>query len=421
MRDGASRLSRRPAVVVLAPGNYVAPLGVMRSLRPLGARVYGLATDRLSLWRLSRYSAGQLQIGENGSPSRTDPDATIEQLLLAGRELGGDAVLMPCSDEWALFVARHADRLSGCYRFQRLGYDLAQQLGDKLGLHALATEQGIASPPTVRPVDRLDAIRIAGSLAYPVVIKTAVSRAWGNQMAFANDPEELVSAFDRLDDAGNLICQRELPGRERGGWLFNGYFDDRSRCVVRFSGHKLRQWPAGRGITVFAEAVRNAEVEETAVRFLTAIGYRGAVDVDFLQDPVDGRYNILDVNPRLGGVFRLFEDRHGLDAARAMYLDLIGESFEQDGQRENRRLIVEGGYLVATLKTWRDGSSRPASSVREVASAEMATLRLTDPLPFTVLMASTIRIHTAARLRRFRKRDTGARPRRRAPQETPAV
>jgi predicted ATP-grasp superfamily ATP-dependent carboligase len=392
----------------------------MRTLRPLGARVFAPATLGTSLWKLSRHCAGLLQIGENGSPSTSDPNRTVEELLNAGRAIGGEAVLLPCSDEWALFVARYKDRLASVYRVATLGHDLARQLGDKQALHELATEHGVASPATVRPADRVEAIRLAPTLDYPVVIKSAISRA-ANQMAFASDPDELVAAFDRLGDPGNLICQRLLPGRESGGWLFNGYFDASGRCVAGFSGRKLRQWPAGRGITVLAEATRNGEVEETAIRFLTAIGYRGAVDVDFLQDPANGRYNILDVNPRLGGVFRLFEDRRGLDVARAMYLDLIGEPAEQEGQRTNRRIVVEGGFFVATLKSWRERLSNPAATWREVGGAEMATFRLSDPLPFAVHMAGTIKIHAAVRVRRYWRPRNRSRRGIPAQQETPAV
>jgi D-aspartate ligase len=389
---------RRLPVIVLAPGNYVAPLAVMRSLRSFGVAVYAPATRGVSLWRWSRYCAGLLQVGQNGSPSATDPEATVEELLAAGLALGGHAVLMPCSDEWVMFVARWAGRLAGMYRFPRLSHDLAQRLRDKHQLQSLATEKAVGIPASVRPVDAADAIRIAGTLDYPVLIKTSASRDNGNQMAVVSNPDELVAAFKLMGDPGNLICQRLVPGDDSDGWLFNGYFDDQSRCIARFSGRKLRQWPAGRGITVVAEATRNQEVEQIAVEFLTDIGYRGPVDIDFRRHPADGTYHLLDVNPRLGGVFRLFEDKQGLDVARAMYLDLIGEPIEQASQSGGRRFVNEGAFLVAMLKSWRTTLRAPGATIRELRGAEMRTFRWTDPFPFLVLMATVVRGHVASRL-----------------------
>lgn len=402
MSDEAnSPTSRRVPVIALAPGNYVAPLAVMRSLRSLGVPVYAPATRGVSLWRLSRYCAGVLQIGEDGSPSATDPEATVEELLAAGLVLGGRVVLMPCSDEWTMFVARWAGRLSGTYRFPRLSHDLAQRLRDKHQLQSLATEKAVGIPASVRPIDGADAVRFAEVLDYPVVIKTSASRDNGNQTAIVSNPDELVAAFKLMGDPGNLICQRLVPGDDTDCWLFNGYFDDESRCIARFTGRKLRQWPAGRGITVLAEATRNAEVERIAVGFLRGIGYRGPVDMDFRRDPADGSYHLLDVNPRLGGVFRLFEDSQGLDVARAMYMDLVGEPIEQVAQREGRRFVNEGAFVVAMLKSLPATVRWPGATIRELRGAEMRTFRWTDPFPFLVHMATVIRGHAASRMRRY--------------------
>jgi predicted ATP-grasp superfamily ATP-dependent carboligase len=362
-----------------------------------------------------------LQLGEDGSPSATNPEDTIEQLLAAGRELGGRAVLMPCSDEWTMFVAKWAGALSGVYRFPRLSHELAHRLRDKHQLQSLATERSVGIPASVRPVDGADAYRFAMMLDYPVVIKTSASRDNGNQTAVVSNADELVAAFRLMDDPGNLICQRLVPGDDSDCWLFNGYFDDQSRCLARFSGRKLRQWPPGRGITVLAEATRNPEVEQIAVGFLTGIGYRGPVDMDFRRDPADGSYHLLDVNPRLGGVFRLFEDGRGLDVARAMYLDLIGEPVEQARQREGRRFVNEGAFLVAMLKSWRTTLRTPRTTIRELHGAEMRTFRLKDPFPFLVHMATVIRGHAAARLRRHSASSSRGRRSNQTRAKTPAV
>ena len=36
------------------------------------------------------------------------------------------------------------------------------------------------------------------------------------------------------------------------------------------------------------------------------LGYRGILDIGYRYDARDGRYKVLDVNPRIGATFRLF-------------------------------------------------------------------------------------------------------------------
>ena len=124
---------------MLAPPNYLAPLGVMRSLRRLGVPVYALSTSSASLWMFSRFCAGLVSAGLNGSPDGHEPEATLGQLQRAGQALGGDVVLIPGSDEWALFVAQHAQELRHTFRFPDLSYELARRLCNKQLVFSLAT------------------------------------------------------------------------------------------------------------------------------------------------------------------------------------------------------------------------------------------------------------------------------------------
>jgi len=47
--------------------------------------------------------------------------------------------------------------------------------------------------------------------------------------------------------------------------------------------------------------------------------------VGYRFDARDGKYKLLDVNPRIGSTFRLFAAQNGLDVARALYLDVTAQ------------------------------------------------------------------------------------------------
>ena len=394
-------------VLVLGPPRYVGPLGVMRSLHPLGAPVYGLAHRRPSPAGVSRFSAGGVRAGDDGRPS-AEPERDLQELLDAGRRLGRGTVLMVGSDEWAFFVADHAQELSQWFEFPRVSPALVRELATKDGLYRLALRHGVPTPRIEFPTSAADAARIARELRYPVFMKPVVSRPRGQWKDIADDEAALLANYDLMAEPGpdpNVMFQEYIPGRDEDVWMFDGYFDRESRCLAAFTGQKLRQHPAHMGIASYAVSRRNEEVIETTVRLLSAVGYRGLVDIGYRFDARDGRYKVLDINPRLGGAFRLFVDRDGLDVARAMYLDLTGRPVPPIRSWDGRRWIKEDADLIA-LKYYRrlDGLKVRSWFWSVMQCDEGATFSVRDPLPFLLsigsLLQQTVTRRWTRRLRR---------------------
>ena len=73
-------------VLVLAPPRFIGPLGVMRSLRPFGARVYALSHESISIANSSRFCAGTFAIGRDGRPL-----GQSEAEIVSVHGLGGEA------------------------------------------------------------------------------------------------------------------------------------------------------------------------------------------------------------------------------------------------------------------------------------------------------------------------------------------
>ena len=378
-----------PSALVLGPPKFIGPLGVMRSLGRLGVPVYGLAHRHLSMANSSRYCAGTVNIGINGRPLG-DPSRLLEEFRDAGRGLGEGCVLIPASDEWAIFVACHADELAGAYVFARNAPDLISTLASKEGLAGLAHDFDLPTPAIHVPRSREDAVAMAASINYPVIIKPVQSRPGMTVKAIANDQRDLLASFDQMADSAqspNISIQEYIPGSDQQSWLFNGYFDAESRCLAAFTGTKLRQHPRGVGVASLAVTRHNAELIEQSVAFLTGVGYRGPVDIDYRHDARDGLYKVVDVNPRVGGVFRAFVDEAEMDIARAMYLDLTHGEVRVGSARDGRRWVKEDSDLVA-FRYYRDAEGLTLRAwIRSLWGVEEgATLSRDDPLPFVVAM-----------------------------------
>jgi predicted ATP-grasp superfamily ATP-dependent carboligase len=156
------------------------------------------------------------------------------------------------------------------------------------------------------------------------------------------------------------------------------------------TGKKLRQSPVARGITSLGICLKNPVVEETTLRFMKALGYRGILDIGYRYDARDGQYKLLDVNPRIGCTFRLFVAENGMDTARALYLDLTGQPVPPSTSREGRKWLVEMPDLKSSIEYYRLGKL----TLRQWADSfsgvqETAQFAWDDPWPFVDMCAQS--------------------------------
>jgi predicted ATP-grasp superfamily ATP-dependent carboligase len=179
----------------------------------------------------------------------------------------------------------------------------------------------------------------------------SVSRRAGRKMVIARTEKELMENYDEMADprTPDLMLQEYIPGDDSSAWMFNGYFDERSECLFGFTGRKIHQNPVYTGITSLGICVRNETIDLLTRRFIKRIGYRGILDIDYQYDARDGRYKVLDVNPRIGATFRLFVDDNDMDVVRAMYLDMTGQPVPSSRPRDGRKWMVEDLELSSGL------------------------------------------------------------------------
>jgi predicted ATP-grasp superfamily ATP-dependent carboligase len=228
-------------------------------------------------------------------------------------------------------------------------------------------------------------------------------RPGARSVVVARSRAELLDAYDRMEvpERPNLMLQEYIPGGAESVWMFNGYLDAGSRCLVGFTGTKQRQCLPHTGPTSLGVCRRNPVVEAATAEFLAAVGYQGIVDLGWRHDARDGRYKLLDVNPRIGGSFRLFVATNGMDVVRALYLDLTGQPVPPSAARDGRRWLVEPNDLRASLAYRREGTlslRQWLGSLRGVEEA--AWFAADDPVPFLAMCgaATAMAVGKATRL-----------------------
>ncbi|HTK17000.1 MAG TPA: ATP-grasp domain-containing protein [Acidimicrobiia bacterium] len=372
--------------LMLKIGNYVrghGAMGAIRSLGRAGVPVFAVTEDRWTPAAVSRYLRRRIVAPTTGLEG---DDYLVEWIASIARSLGTPAVVIPTDDEAAVLVAEHAADLAPWLISPAVAPDLPRRLASKRGLRELCLEHATSTPGAAFPTSLADIEAFAAVATFPVVAKVADAGHRGELPELgASTPlrsaKELLTAAATWSNPGAVMLQEYIPEEVADDWIFHGYFDARSECLVGFTGVKYRSWPPYFGATSYARVVANPELAAESIEFLRRVGYCGIVDMDWRLDRRDGRYRLLDCNPRVGAQFRLFESTAGIDVVRAQHLDLTGREVPNAPQVEGRGFFVENRDLPALL-TYRRLRPKPDAVPHEKGPIEPAWFAWDDPLPF---------------------------------------
>jgi D-aspartate ligase len=350
--------------VLVLGANYHGSLGIIRSLGELGIPVYGTYSDERGPATYSKYCRKAFQWRY-----RPGSDDCVHQLIKIGDEIGRPCVLIPTWDETAIFVAEHYAEISRRFIYPQQASELANKLVSKKDMYLLAKQFGIPTAETTLPKCLTDIEKFANSAKFPVLLKGSdgnrLKRHANRKMAIVHTPEELVQLYVEMEDpeTPNLMLQEYIPAPKGSDWMWNGYFNEDSECLVGFTGQKLRQTPVYTGMASLGICRTNSIVMKRTIDWMKQLGYRGVLDIGYRYDHRDGEYKVLDVNPRIGATFRLFVGHNTLDVARALYLDMTGQAVPAAVSREGRKWLVELDFKscidyhrdgTLTFREWRE-------------------------------------------------------------------
>ena len=375
-----------PAVVLNSFGGFHFP-GIARSLGRMGVDVYGLYGQPAPA-RMSRFYRRTALWSVNTSQERA-----LQELLALRSGLATSPVLVAEDDVSLAFVERHAAILRPDFLFPERPVGLADRLSNKHGMFELCVEHGIPTPLTVFPRNRVELEAALSSFTYPVVLKgidgARLREKIGTSMVIVQSEQELLDTYAKLesDDDPNLMLQEYIPGTPESVWMFEAYFDRSSNCLFGITGQKIRQYPPYTGMTSLGICVDNPPVRALAAKLMKATGYQGPLDCGFRHDLRDGKYKLLDVNPRVGASFRLFVSDNDVDVVRVMYLDLTGQAVPAWKPVRGRKWLAENSDLVSASIYWRNGELRVRDWLRSFSGVrETAWLATDDPRPVLAMV-----------------------------------
>lgn len=373
-------------VVILDTDHYGA-IGIARSLGRLGIQIYCIDSNPLTISFHSRYCKDGFTYPKNNYTK-----TTVRFLLKVAKKIGRRCMLIPTTDEAAVLCADNFDILKNYYIYQELSPTIVKSVASKKELYHLAKSCNVPTPETSFPQSKQDVEEFLESALFPIMFKAIDGRASllraGHKMFITKTKEEILNLYDKFETPSqpNYMLQEYIPGGEDSVWMFNGYFNENSKLLFGATGKKIRQSPVYTGSTSLGICLKNNVVEEMTKKLMKKIGYKGILDIGYRYDRRDGKYKVLDINPRIGQTFRLFVGNNGMDVARAQYLDLTGQYVPSSDFCEGRKWIVEDKDLISSIRYIHDKKlsfRKWLDSFRGIK--ELAWLALDDPLPFFLM------------------------------------
>ena len=173
------------------------------------------------------------------------------------------------------------------------------------------------------------------------------------------------------------MVQELVPGGDDTLYTVGSYVARDGRALGVFSGRKLRQTPRGIGTCRVGESVWVQDAVDAALRLLATFGYFGLSQVEFKRDARDGKFKLMEINPRLWQWHGL-ASACGIDLPRIAYADLVGEA------PHTATMNGEGKRWAITLLP----GERPALQRPPYVDAVFAR---DDPKPAAVHLARVVR------------------------------
>ena len=308
-----------PAVVCDA--SFVNGLTAIRSLGRMGVPVFAVDHRPSALGFRSRY-AYAIPSPDPG----TDTDAYIDLLGELGDAIGRSTPILPTHDPPVNAIGRHRPELGDrflCPFPDEVTLALVQSKREQLYRAAGA---GVDTPETAHPRTRDEALAAAERIGYPVLVKPSnpdgFRRRFQRQAFRCESPQELERAYADAEPFEPMV-QELIPGGDEELYTVGSYIAADGAVLALFSGRKLRQSPPGVGTCRVGEAVWIQDNVDAALRLLRAFEFHGVSQVEFKRDPRDGRFKLMEINPRLW-LWHGLAAALGVDFARIAYLDLLG-------------------------------------------------------------------------------------------------
>ena len=275
--------------VFLTDSGSIATLAIARSLSKRGINITCGDEYRFNPTFYSKYVTNRVLY-----PSPYEKYALCTKTMLGLSRKNNYSMIIPMSDQMALLLSKNKNVLSRFSKIPIIDYKTLLNVYDKGRLIKKAREINIPYPPTYFP-EEINLSEIRREAKYPLLIKPRKSTG-GRGIRYINSPSELFpNYFEVKKKFGEPIIQEYIP-HDMGIYSVNVLMNHFSEPIAIHAQKEYRRYPLGSA--TFAESIRDKKLINYAITLLKALKWEGVCQVEFIMNPEDKEFLLLEVNMR---------------------------------------------------------------------------------------------------------------------------
>lgn len=300
------------AGVIIIEG-HVQGLSNARSLGEAGIPVYVLDISNC-IARYSKYCKKFFKC-----PDYNEDEFAFFLIKLAEKEKLNNWILLASNDHALITISKFKKNLEKYYKIITPEYKILEGIYDKLKLlnHAAVIE--IPFPNFFNLSESHENIK------FPVLIKGRFGLSFYKQFgkkAFLIKNEEDLKTWkvnnQQKNGFNNIFIQELIPFDKTNKTISFTAFCEKGEIKTFWMGAKLREHPIQFGTATLAESVYVDECYLNSVKLIQSLNFTGVCEIEYLRDPRDGLYKLIEINARTWLWVGLAK-KCGIDYAKYIY------------------------------------------------------------------------------------------------------
>jgi len=320
--------------VLLTDGDYNNTYAMLRALKEKGLRVGILFHNVYSLAYLSKLVDKRFFIK---TMLRKNPDENkfkdFKEEIVSILKYNEISVFMPVGNISFKFASCYKSELQEYCNVALVDEDIMTIAQDKSKTFNFAQKFNIPIPQTFRPETTEEINDIANEISYPCVIKKTNYNESG--VVYCNNKSELIENYSllhrkRKGDMSMPIVQEYIVGPGMG---YYGIYKN-GKCMGYFMHQRIHEFPITGGASTLAKSVNDQELKSLGDKLLSNLNWHGVAMVEFKKDLNDGRFKLMEVNPKFWGSFEL-SHKSGINFAYLYYLVAMGKQVHESNYKND--------------------------------------------------------------------------------------
>ncbi len=305
--------------VLLTDGDYKNTYAILRALKEKGLKVGILFNHAFSLSFYSKLVDKKFRVKtrlrKNPNEDKFNDFKEEVVTILKNNEI---SVFMPVGNISYKFASLHKYELQKYCNLTLVDEDIMEIAQDKRKTFEFAQKFNIPIPRTFK-LNTVDEINdLAKKISYPCVIKKTNYNESG--VIYCNNKNELIENYSLLCQKrkGKMslpIVQEYIVGPGAG---YYGLYDN-GKCVGYFMHQRIHEFPITGGASTLAKSVFDPELKFLGDKLLRNMNWLGVAMVEFKKDLNDGKFKLMEINPKFWGSFEL-SHKAGINFAYLNYL-----------------------------------------------------------------------------------------------------